>query len=158
MRPSLVCQNCEELIPLLTSTLERKPILPTWWPSDKWTRNFLCLECKHLSVYTARDVRWRPAPTSAQDLSTIQNSKPGDAKLLVIFGEYPCATRSCKHLLKVLVVVDTWPPTDSDLATTVARAHSHNIFCPVGHEARFQSRLHVQWHIDPDWWAIAVPY
>jgi len=151
LRPFLKCQNCGEPIPLPCSTLEGNPILRTWWPSDKWKRKFLCLECTHVFVYTRQNVHWRRAPNPAPNPISKRRFHSDEDRPLLVCAEFRCATEKCEARLRVSAVVDDYPPQLS-LSALLARANYHDVYCSKEHEARFDPGLVANVLPDPYWW------
>src|ERR1019366_7654426 len=60
-QPFLFCAgaDCHERMPLPVPSPEKTSTDPPQWPTGAWSATVLHLGCGHLSVYTARELRWQ---------------------------------------------------------------------------------------------------
>jgi hypothetical protein len=147
--PFLACQNCEERIALPLPTLEGKPTSQNRWPSDRWTRNFLCLRCGHVYVYTAPHVQW--------EIFRNQVQGPETSDVDVVWIETRCATEGCESRLRFHAVVETYPIQSSRTISVIAQAMFHGISCERGHPAidkagQTLGGVGIQTGRDDEWW------
>lgn len=145
LRPFLECRQCGARIVLPYSTPEGKPISQIGWPSDKWSRMFLCLECGHVCAYSALDAHWEPFQQQAHTPSS-----NGDH---VVCSEIHCATEGCKALLRIHAVWNASPP-DKRLADAISAQRFH-VSCSNGHPAEAQIGMSVRpCPADTEWWSV----
>jgi uncharacterized protein YlaI len=141
--PFLACQNCRARIALPRSTPEGIPISQTGWPSDNWTRMFLCLECENVYAYSGQDVHWEPFPKPFQS--------PQAVAAHVVCSEIRCAIQNCPAILRIHAAGDI-SAASRKLADAISAQRFH-VSCSGGHPATVQESLHVQpCVVDSEWW------
>lgn len=143
LRPFLSCQNCEKQMLLPHSTQEGIPISQIGWPSDRWRRNFLCLECGHVYVYLDANVHW--------EISLPQIQDPQLSDEYVVSVEIPCATEGCSTPVRVHVIGNVWPINRKVIAR-LGFAEFHGVRCSYGHPSVHQELLHGEPGRDFEWW------
>jgi len=122
----------------------------TGWPSDRWTRNFLCLQCGHVYVYTALDVQWE------KFLHEVQT--PQTKAVDVVCFEIRCASQDCGAPLRFHAVVEIPLALSSRTLSLIDRATFHGICCEDGHLAegnpgRIRGNGRLVPRLDDGWWS-----
>ena len=157
MHPYLKCRSCGKLMPLPSSTPEGKPISPTWWPSDKWKRIFLCLQDRSVYLYTAQDVLWYSEPKEGQvrEPKSPVRRLPAATQHLVASVDVPCATAGCTSRLRIHIGLakNDWP-LNVNISAEISLANYHDVVCSHGHEPRFRRTLHLGAILETEWWCV----
>lgn len=121
---ALVCKNCQRLIPLPAAT-HPAPEQPSW-PADCADRSFLCPTCKHVYVYSIRDVRQMPF-----DESTPPNHlKRQD---VVRIGLECGAGGGCPGLVQLRTLMAFDADLPREVPGLLAESNAHEIPCDRGH-------------------------
>lgn len=130
-QPFLFCAgaDCHERMPLPVPSPEKTSTDPPQWPTGAWSATVLHLGCGHLSVYTARELRWQ---SLARKLAPNRSGHERPA----IAHEWrrvrlPCADPHCIVQTTVFAYLSSASSTQKLVSTIFEQPRVWR--CPAGH-------------------------
>ena len=124
--PALTCKRCSQPILLPFPIHDEIPPHQTPWPANKRPRNFLCLSCNRVCVYSKEDYHWHPAQSTDQYF-------PPHTPSEVLCISFPCDKNKCVDQIEIRAIspVGTVRQTAGSL---LASAYLVGISCTKGHQ------------------------